>query len=66
MIYTPEPKVYLCSHCQKWWKPGNTSCAVLHQGSGCCHYGDEEVPALEEEIDFGGREVEHSDFYERD
>ena len=41
------PAVVQCSRCLKWWKPGNTGCAALHYGEGCCHYGDTEVPAPE-------------------
>lgn len=68
MIYDTERRVFRCPNCQKWWKLGDpsVSCAVFHQGAGCCHYGHAEVDPPEEEIDFGGRETEHSDFYERD
>ena len=66
MIYDAERKVFQCPNCKGWWqlKIPSESCAVFHQGTGCCHYGQDEVDPPEEEIDFGGREIEHSDFYE--
>lgn len=67
MLFTHDIKPYQCPNCEKWWRPEIplTSCLVFHQGSGCCHSGEVEVPA-EEDIDFGGREIEHSDSYEED
>ena len=44
-LYSEPPAVVQCPRCRKWWKPGNVSCAVLHHGEGCCHYGDTEVLA---------------------
>ena len=43
-LHGDPPAVVQCPRCRKWWKPGNVSCAVLHRGDGCCHYGDTEVP----------------------
>ena len=41
-LHGDPPAVVQCPRCRKWWKPGNVSCAVLHRGDGCCHYGDTE------------------------
>jgi hypothetical protein len=42
------PVIVQCPRCLKWWKLGNTTCAVAHIGDGCCHYGDTEVQAPED------------------
>jgi len=40
-----KPQAVPCPLCHRWFKPGNEMCAVLHEGNGCCHHGDTEIPA---------------------
>jgi hypothetical protein len=50
MIYNNsfEPTTYTCPNCHGIFKLGNIICAVLHYGTGCCHYGDESIVKSEE------------------
>lgn len=47
MHYFSEPEAPTatwCRKCGRWFLPGDALCDIEHEGSGCCHLGDTEIP----------------------